>query len=134
MARSFEPGSDRDKRIRQACKEMGCTFTTLANDAVDIYLDILQEEVPAKSPQSTGEIPIGTVRKDSTANPEQISKGWVSEVRHDNGCIDRYEKDGKLKMHLYPDYVLNGVQRYRDQNKNIWYKDKNNQWIGIVQI
>lgn len=40
LARSFNPGPERDRRIKQACRERECTPTSFVNDAIDTFLDI----------------------------------------------------------------------------------------------
>jgi len=52
LARSFEPGSDRDGRIKAACRQRGCTLTALVNDAIDLFLaESCAEKKPEQAPE-----------------------------------------------------------------------------------
>ncbi len=116
--------------IEELCEESNCSRTEAVEALIrrglegdiDLADSVKSEASNTKGPQLPS----------AHANAKPISKGWISEIRHDNGCIDRYDKDGKFKMHLRPD--PNSKGRYLDLQNNRWYKNGSGQWVGIVTI
>ncbi len=119
-----------DDAIEAICKEAKCSKTevveALIRNGLEGDIDLANSakaegrDTPTQKPSSPD------------VNGKPISKGWISEIRHDNGCIDRYDKDGKFKMHLRPD--PNSKGRYLDLQNNRWYKNSSGQWVGIVTV
>ncbi len=119
-----------DDAIEAICKEAKCSKTeaveALIRHGLEGDIDL------ADSAKAEGRDTKGSQPSSTNANTKPISKGWISEIRHDNGCIDRYDNDGKFKMHLRPD--PNSKGRYLDLQNNRWYKNGSGQWVGIVAV
>ena len=103
-----------DAIINQACVDQHCDKTTVVLSAIKKGLTATDHAA------------------DSEIGSKPISKGWISEIRHDSGCIDRYDEKGKFKMHLRPDPDSKG--KYLDLQNNRWYKDRHGHWVGIINV
>ena len=103
-----------DAIINQACVDGNCDKTTVVLSAIKKGLGVTDHAAKSEN------------------GPKPISKGWVSEIRHDSGCIDRYDENGIFKMHLRPDPNSKGM--YLDLKNNRWYKDRSGHWVGIVNV
>ena len=68
LARSFDPGPERDRRIKQACRDRGCTLTSFVNDAIDTFLDINDLDDDESSQQAVA----------ASGQPREIVQGKVS--------------------------------------------------------
>lgn len=126
MARSFEPGTDRDRRIKQACRDRGCTLTSLVNDAIDLYLDA--EVYDERDPEQGKPISGGRV---SSTEPYDVHNQTT-------GCISRYRANGELMFHFKPIEKKDGRQYYRDtlgtNADRKWYQHSDGSWIQVVIV
>jgi hypothetical protein len=106
MARSFDPGPDRDRRIKQVCRERGCTLTSLVNDAIDVFLDLddIDEMKSTRATEPVKPIPKGRL----------VSREPYDIYNETTGCISRYKGNGELMFHFKPIEKKDGRQYYRD--------------------